>query len=188
MKKIITFIVALASLGNVFAQTSENPTDDSLPHNVILDIEYQISNFEYAKNSGKYGFGINRTSFDGKSSKKFHAGANFHMDWNAGLVSDFSIMFELGPSFRYDISNNCLINVPLNVLLNLLPYREDGKSKTDVSWGLRLGPSLYYFFSKSVGIFAGPQLMLPFAKKQRSHLVYRQESPFLFGRILRPTA
>lgn len=164
MKKIITLIVAFSSFGCTFAQSTTEPTDDSVPFDVVLDLEYQLRSFKDAKYSGSYGFGVNKTSFDNNRSKKFHIGADFHMNINAGIVDNFSMIYELGPSFRYDVSNNCFINTPLNIICYVGSHEEGNERKTDVTWGLRLAPSLYYFFSKRVGIFAGPQLWVPFVK------------------------
>lgn len=161
MKKIIILVVFLSLLCSANAQNAV-PQQREIPHSVLLDLEYQIKDFKETKFSGCYGFSVSQTSFANKGN--LHLGANFHMDCNAGLVSDSGLLFELGPSGRCDISKDCFINAPLNVVCAVTSYTINSKTETQVDWGMRLAPSLYYFFSKPVGLFVGPQLFIPFYK------------------------
>lgn len=159
---MVTFLSLLCSAN---AQNAV-PQQGEIPHAVLLDLEYQIKDFKSAKSSGCYSFSVNATSIAHKDN--LHLGANFHMGTNAGLASESGLLFELGPSGRCDISKDCFINVPLTVVCAVTSYSVNLKTETQVDWGMRLAPSLYYFFSKPVGLFVGPQLFIPFRENSNA--------------------
>lgn len=157
----LLFVVTLFGTFNAKAQqvagtptTVPSTVKEEVDHNVILNLMYQMCDFDAPKLSGLYGFNVTGTSF--YHNGNIHVGANFSILTNYGIVNDGGLAYGLGPNFRFDLTKNVFINIPLDVMLGIAYHTEDLESKTDTSWGFNIAPSIYAFFSKNLGVFIGP--------------------------------
>lgn len=159
MKKILILFVVLTTFLSGKAQNREDSDGNTVYHSLFAVAQYQINDFDDAKSSGSYGVGVLFTSFS--HWDRFHLGANLNISVNAGLVHDWGLIYDLGPSVRFDLAKHVIINVPVNVICNV--YWEDGASDPTLSWGGRIAPSIHAFVSEKVGFFAGPQVNFGFS-------------------------
>lgn len=162
-KSIVCRIVVILLFGTLVGAMSGHAEDavkpsssvkEEAPHDVILNLTYEIGDFDYPKMSGRYGFTVTKTSIYNKGN--FHIGGNLSYLMNYGLVENGGFIFGLGPNFRFDFSKNVFINIPMDVLLNMNFYSEGLETKTATSWGFKVCPSIYAFVSKAFGFFVGP--------------------------------
>lgn len=156
-KTIIAGVMFLtAAMG--FAQNNSSEKQFELP-GIFLTAQYNVGDTKYMKESGIYGISLVLSSIG--TWDKFHVGGNVNYGLNAGLVDPWGCKIDFGPSVRYDIGERCFINMPVDVSCFVL--FPEGSTDTDTSWGMSITPTLYGFFTKNFGIFAGPQLNVGFS-------------------------
>ena len=165
MKKLILAIVAIV-IASASANAAHRVDSDgnTVYHHFIVPLQYQMETFDYPKESSMYGAGLVITSLSHWG--KFHVGANMNFSINAGIVDDSGVIFDFGPSARYDLVDKRLfINMPVNI--SCACYWPD-RSGTQTSWGMRITPSLYAFITDHIGIFAGPQVNFGFSSGSKA--------------------
>jgi len=148
MKNLFLSIALCLGFLSSSAQTEKVSNEDIVRYSGLAVAQYQILDFDNAKYSGFYGVGAFATSLWHRNS--FHIGASLCVLCNYGIFEDASeMMYDFGPSARFDISKSCFINIPLNaVICNFDKVRLAGK----------ISPAIHLFPSHKVGIFVGPQL------------------------------
>lgn len=117
----------------------------------FFEFQFQTLSFENFGESGFYGFGTSITSI-GDGFGRSHIGFDFHTSANYGL-SDFAkgVLFEIGPSYRYDLGEHFFLNVPVDCMYALLSHGEQDMN----SWMMKVAPTLY--MGGKVRLFVGPQ-------------------------------
>lgn len=128
---------------------------NTVHHSLFAVAQYQIQDFEFAKESGAYGVGLAVTSMSHWGI--LHVGGNVNMSLNAGLMKPWGMMFDFGPSARIDINKNFLINIPIDASV-MVSYPKGEDTKT--SWGAKISPALHGFVTDEFGLFVGPQLSI----------------------------
>lgn len=166
MKKLILAIAAIV-IATVSANATKRIDSDgnTVHHHFIVPLQYQMESFDFPKESSIYGTGFVLTSISHWG--KFHIGANLGLSLNAGILDDWSMICDFGPSARYDlIDKRLFINMPLTVVCAC--SWSEGSTDTQTSWGMRISPSLYAFITDHIGIFAGPQVNFGFASGSKA--------------------
>lgn len=160
MKKIavalVTIVMAVVSANAQYRIDSEG---NKVYHPFFAVAEWQMADFDIAKESSAYGLGLVFTSIS--HWDKFHVGANVNFSVNAGLLDDWGCIVDFGPSVRYDISNRIFVNMPVNATC-YVTYPE-GTTDTETSCGAKIAPSLHAFLSDKFGVFVGPQVSFAFS-------------------------
>lgn len=116
------------------------------------EIQFQTLSFEDFGGSGFYGIGGSFTSIGDRFFGKSHIGADFHISFNYGLSDINGVLFELGPSYRYDLTDRIFLNVPVNCMYATL---SQGKQDMDM-WMMKVAPTIYAGVGK-LCLFIGPQ-------------------------------
>lgn len=158
MKRFLLILVVLTTFVSGFAQSRTDSDGNTVHHYFFAVAQYQMQDFDFAKESSIYGLGLYMSSFS--HWNRFHVGADLNYSLNAGIVDDWGCIIEFGPSVRVDISKNFIVNMPINALCNV--QFPEGSTDTKTSWGMKIAPSLHAFFTDRFGIFAGPQLTTDF--------------------------
>lgn len=127
-------------------------------HSFYCVAQYQIGDFDFAKESGFYGLGMVVSSFSHWG--RFHLGFNINLSINAGLVDDWGMDVDFGPSMRVDISKHVFVNMPIDAVC-VATFPDGGDTQTD--WGAKIAPSLNVFATDRFGLFVGPQVMFSFS-------------------------
>lgn len=160
MKKILLALVAvMAAVTSGSAQTRIDSDGNTVYHPVFVVAQYQMGNFDYAKESGAYGLGVVASSISHWG--RFHLGANVNFSINAGFVDDWGCIVDFGPSARLDINEHFFVNVPVNAIC-CVTFPE-GTTDTETAWGVKIAPSIHAFVSDRIGIFAGPLVSIGFS-------------------------
>jgi len=160
MKKIVlTVVMCIITALSLNAQHRTDSDGNTVYHPFFAVAQYQMGDFEFAKESGSYGLGLVCSSISHWG--RFHVGANVNFSVNAGFVDDCSCIVDFGPSARVDINKHFFINVPVNALC-IIAFPE-GSTDTETSWGARVAPSIHAFLSDRFGVFAGPQISFGFS-------------------------
>jgi len=122
----------------------------------FFTVNYQTTDVEFIKESGSYGLGLVYSSFSHWG--RFHVGANVNFSINAGLIDDWGCIIEFGPSVRFDISDRCFINMPIDAVCSCT--FPEGTTDTKTDWGAKISPAIHGFLTDRFGLFAGPQVAL----------------------------
>lgn len=155
MKKCIFLLcIAIWSAVSASAQSRIDSDGNEVHHWFLGVAEYQISDFDFVKESGCYGLGMAVTSFSHWGA--FHVGANANFSINDGLVDPSSCIVDFGPSARVDINKNFFVNIPVNAVCVVTSI--EGTTDSETNWGAKIAPSIHAFFSDRVGIYAGPKV------------------------------
>lgn len=133
---------------------------------IFLSAQFQTSSFEHFKEAGWYGIGMIFSSIS--QWGRFHVGANIDLMFDWGLVDseDVGCNIAFGPSARYDIVDKLFVNCPVDVVC--LCYFPSGTTDTKTEWGMKIAPSLHYFFTEKIGAFVGPQMCVAFESNSRA--------------------
>lgn len=143
----------------VQAQHRTDSDGNTVYHPFAAVAQYQMGDFEFAKESGSYGLGLVFSSISHWG--RFHVGANVNCYINDGFVDNSSFIVDFGPSTRVDINRDLFVNIPVNaVCIATFP---EGTTDTETAWGARIAPSLHAFISDRFGVFAGPQISFGFS-------------------------
>ena len=138
--------------------SSSKSFEREFSHPFFVVAQYQMGDFNVAKESGWYGLGMVASSIVHWGS--FHIGADVNFLIDAGFVDDWGCKIDFGPSVRFDIADNIFVNIPVNaVCIATFP---EGSTDTKTDWGAMIAPSFYAFFSEKFGLFAGPQATFSF--------------------------
>lgn len=155
-------------------ESSTFPTDcnyriaangDIIKHHLFYGAQYDLMSFKSSKSS-LYGVFLSIPSISHWGA--FHLGAELTMLINAGIINDWGIGFDFGPSFRIDIADNVFINCPVNARMSKT-FNEydvedydsyDDYKDSETTWGAVIKPSLYFFPIKKCGFYIGPQLTI----------------------------
>lgn len=130
--------------------------DTPIPHQGLFSIYYLISNFSQSKESGSYGFQGDITSLTHRNNT--HIGFSWGVSTNLGLVDSPSAIISLGPSVRFDITENIFFNLPVIASMGITySTGESNRTESKTSWAIRVAPSFYFFFSEGCGVFLAPQ-------------------------------
>lgn len=154
MKKLFFLIVAILCFVDVNAQTRTDSNGDTVHHHFFVVAEYQMRDFEFAKESGCYGLGLVFNSISHWGI--FHVGANVNFSINTGFVDDTSCIADFGPSVRLDLNRNFFVNIPVNAICEAIT--PEGSTEMETSWGAKIAPSLHAFLSDRFGLYVGPQV------------------------------
>lgn len=138
---------------------------DTVLHYMYYGAQYDLMSFKTGKSS-TYGAFLSVSSFSHWGC--FHLGAELSMLINAGVIDNWGVGFDFGPSMRVDITDNVFVNIPVNVRMAKVWYEYDVNSGIDpddfkdseTNWGAVIKPSLYFFPSGKFGMFIGPQLTI----------------------------
>lgn len=158
------FVILLTAFLPAKAQHRTDSEGNTVYHPFFAVAQYQMGNFDYAKESGYYGLGLLCTSFSHWG--RVHVGANLDFSLNAGFVDDWGCLIDFGPSARIDITNHVFVNVPVDVACAVVSV--DGSTDSATSWGMRIVPSIHAFITDRVGLFAGPQLNFGFSSGSKA--------------------
>lgn len=120
----------------------------------LITLNYQMDDFDNAKNTSAYGASFCFNSFSHWG--KVHVGANLEAILNAGIIDDWGLAYNFGPSVRFDLGDRAFVNIPVDAVC--VCTNPKGKSGTKVDWGIALAPSLHLFISDKIGIFFGPRV------------------------------
>ncbi|MGM9816670.1 MAG: hypothetical protein ACI304_06385 [Lepagella sp.] len=156
MKKILFLIVALIACSTLPASAKTSRTDkdgNEVYYPIVVTAQYQMGDFDLAKESSWYGLGLYCTSISHWG--RFHVGADLDMNIDAGIVDNWGMLIDFGPSFRVDISRNFFLNVPINAFCSVF-WPKGGDSQS--TWGGKIAPSIHGFFNDHIGLFAGPNV------------------------------
>lgn len=160
MKKISFLILAFILTTITGKAQTRIDSDGNTVHQPLFAVaQYQMGDFDIAKESGSYGLGLVASSISHWG--KFHVGGNINFSINAGFVDDWGCIFDFGPSARYDITDRVFVNMPVNAVC-VVTFPE-GETDSKTNWGAKIAPSLHAFLSERVGIFAGPQVSFAFS-------------------------
>lgn len=155
MKKLLLLCIAVWSVVCVNATTRIDGNGNTVYHSFFAYAEYQINDFEVAKESGCYGLGVVASSLSHWGN--LHVGANVDFSVNAGLIDPWGCIVNFGPSARIDINKNFFVNIPVNAVCSVMFIEGSTDSKTN--WGAQIAPSIHAFISEKLGIFVGPKVM-----------------------------
>lgn len=159
--KALTILIVLVCgsfMSTVNAQTRTDSEGNVVHHPFYAVAQYQMGDFEYAKLSSSYGFGIVYSSISHWG--RFHVGANLNLSINAGVVDDWGMIIDFGPSARIDIVDHFFVNIPVNVVCGVT--FPEGSTESHTTWGGRIPVLANYFFTERFGLYAGPQLNFAF--------------------------
>lgn len=158
MKRFFLILVVLTTFVSGFAQTRTDSDGNTVYHPLFVVAQYQMQDFDFAKETSMYGLGICVSSIS--HWDRFHVGADVNFSLNAGIIDNWGCIIELGPSGRVDISKNFFVNMPVNAVC----YVEfpEGSTDTNTTWGMKIEPSIHAFLTDRFGIFAGPQMTTDF--------------------------
>lgn len=154
MKKILFLCIAIWSTVCVNGQTRIDSDGNTVYHPFFVVAEYQIGNFDYAKESGCYGLGLVASSISHWGI--FHVGANVNCSLNAGLIDPWGLVVDFGPSARIDINKNFFVNIPVNAVCGV--SFPEGTTDIETNWGAKIAPSIHAFISDRIGLFVGPKV------------------------------
>lgn len=156
MKKLLTSaLFLLAGISSPQVATADNVTTLPALH---VSAQFSSNDFEYLKECGSYGLGIYATSIGHWGN--FHVGANANLGVNAGLIDDWGMQVEFGPSARYDLGKRFFVNLPINALCSCT--FPEGSTGTHTEWGITATPTLHAWITPKFGIFAGPKMAAQF--------------------------
>ena len=160
---LLSFIVTATTIFASVAQTRTDSNGAEVFQPLFFVAEYQLGDFDIAKQSSSYGVGLVMSS--ASHWGKFHVGANMCFSINAGLAESTGCIIDFGPSVRFDIAEKFFVNMPINAVC-MVNYIDGGDSKT--SWGAKIAPSIHAFVSRKVGLFVGPQVTFPFTSNAKT--------------------
>lgn len=157
MKKLIFFLLTIVFFVKpMLAQTRTDNDGNTVYHPYFAVAQYQMTSFDYPKESSAYGLGVYATSISHWG--RFHIGANVDFSVNAGVIDDWGCLVGFGPSARIDITKHLFVNVPVDATCEV--NFPEGTTDTKTSWGCKIAPSIHAFFSDRFGLFVGPSVKL----------------------------
>ena len=154
MKKFILLVVTMLGIISADAQSRTDSDGNTVYHPFFAVAQYQIGDFEYAKESGAYGLGLVCSSLSHWGI--FHVGANVNFSINAGLVDPWGCIVDFGPSARIDINRSFFVNIPVNAICRV--SFPEGTTDTETDWGAKIAPAIHGFLTDRVGLYVGPQV------------------------------
>lgn len=160
MKKFLVLLIgAILSVGAYASEAYRIDTDgNKIYHPFGVHAIYEMQDFDYAKESSYYGLGMEWSSISHWGF--FHLGCNLDMLINAGVIKNWGMKINFGPSMRFDIGRHFYVNMPLDAVCYCI--WPEGSTKTETSWAAQVSPSIYGLLSDRVSIFAGPHLTTDF--------------------------
>jgi len=154
MKKFLLLFVVLLGFTQANAQERTDSEGNTVHHPILAVAQYQIIDFEFAKESGEYGLGIVYSSISHWGA--FHVGANLNFSINAGLVDPSGCIVDFGPSARIDINKQFFVNIPVNATCYV--SFPEGSTDTETAWGAKISPAIHGFITDRLGLYVGPQV------------------------------
>ena len=166
--RVASAIALLLLLAGASFEANANSRLDSkgktVNQHMFATAQYQMMDFSYAKETSSYGVGMYITSIS--HWDWFHVGADVTLGANAGLVDNWGMLIDFGPSVRADINKKLYVNMPVNATVLCTNDSDD----SETSWGMKVAPSLHFFATDMFGIFAGPQLIVPFESDAKASI------------------
>lgn len=146
--------VTMLGILSANAQSRTDSDGNTVYHPFFAVAQYQIGDFEYAKESGAYGLGLVASSISHWGI--FHVGANVNFSINAGLIDPWGCIIDFGPSARIDINKNFFVNIPVNAVCGV--SFPEGTTDTETNWGAKISPAIHGYITDRFGLYAGPQV------------------------------